>query len=147
MPFVPRLAAFVLAGGLALSVAAPAAASPETLKRSVGNLLMFPFDVATAPIVAGTTVYRNLNDIDDSTAVRVFYPIPGYVWTTAVQIGAGVLRGVTGALELVPGLILLPFETDLGPLFDPSIDNEALVNLETPVIDIKFGVDYTTSPF
>ena len=147
MPFAPRLAAFALAGALALAAAAPAGASPETLKRSVGNLLMFPLDVATSPGVAGVTVIRNLQDIDDSTAVRVFYPIPGFIWVTAVQTGAGVLRGVTGALELLPGLGLLFFEADLDPLFDPAVDNEALVNFETPVIDIKFGVDYTSTPF
>ena len=147
MPVARRLAALALGIALSFPVAAPASASPETLKRSVGNLLMCPFDVAVAPIVAGFTIYRNLNDIEDSTAVRVFYPAPGYVWVGAVQIGAGVLRGVAGALELLPGLVLLPFETDLDPLFDPAIDNEALVDFETPVIDIKFGVDYTTTPF
>ncbi len=139
------LAPLALVAGLAL--APPALASPETLKRSVGNLAMAPLDFFASPVVAGTTVWRNLNEIDDTTGVRVFYAVPGLFWTTAVQAGASVLRGVAGGLELLPGLFLLPFETDMDPLFDPSEDNEALVNLETPVMNIKFGVDYTTAPF
>lgn len=142
-----RLPGLALAAALALVVAAPATASPETLKRSMSNILMGPFDIATAPVVAGQTLYRNLSDIDDSTGVRIFYPLPGYVWTTAVQTGAGVLRSVTGVLELIPGLFLLPFETDMEPLFDPAEDNEALVDVDLFLMNLKFGVDYTTTPF
>ena len=147
MPIARPLACLALAAGLALALAAPSTASPETLKRSMGNLVMAPLDLVSAPVVAGTTVWRNLHEIDDTTGVRVFYAVPGYAWTTLVQMGASALRGVAGALELVPGIALLPFETDMDPLFDPSEDNEALVNFETPVMNIKFGVDYTTAPF
>jgi hypothetical protein len=143
---LPRLlaAAFLAAGLLALPVA-PAGASPKTLKRSVENLTQWPLDVATAPVVSGWTIYRNMRDIGDSTAVRIFYPVPGFAWNTMVQVGAGVLRGVTGAIELVPGLVLLPFDADLDPLFDPSLDNEALVNWENGIYDVRFAVDYTTA--
>ena len=41
--------------GLALSVASPAAASPETLKRSIGNILFAPLDMLLAPATAGKT--------------------------------------------------------------------------------------------
>ena len=45
---------------------------------------------------------------------------------------------------LVDG-VLLPFEADLDPLFDPAIDNEALVNWQNGIYDVKFAIDYTTS--
>jgi hypothetical protein len=143
---LPRLLAAALAvAGLLSLPAAPADASPKTLKRSIENLTQFPLDIVASPVVASYSVYRNMKDIGDSTAVRIFYPVPGVAWNTMVQIGAGVLRGVTGALELLPGIVLLPFEADLDPLFDPAIDNEALVNWENGIYDVKFAVDYTTS--
>lgn len=145
MPIMrPALVLALLAG---LALAAPASASPETLKRSVSNLAMAPLDLAVSPVVAARTVYGNLRDVEDTTGVRVFYAVPGYLWTTGVQAGASVIRAVAGVLEFVPGVMLLPFETDMKPLFDPALDNHALVNFETPVLDFKFGIDYTTTPF
>jgi hypothetical protein len=143
---LPRLfaAALVAAGLLALPVA-PAGASPKTLKRSIENLTQWPLDVVASPVVAGYTIFRNMREIGDTTAVRIFYPLPGFAWNTMVQVGAGVLRGVTGAVELVPGIVLLPFEADLDPLFDPAIDNEGLVKWENGVYDVNFAIDYTTA--
>ncbi len=138
----------VLAMALAWTlVAAPAAASPDTLKRSVQNITLAPLDMLASPAVAGRTIYRNLNDIDDSTGVRVVYTLPGYAWVTMVQLGASVLRLTTGLLEFVPGLVLLPFEADLDPLFDPAEENEALVDYEFPFFYARFGIDYTTTGF
>jgi hypothetical protein len=128
-------------------VSSPVSASPETLKRSVENLTLWPLDLALSPVVAGKTVYQNLRDIDDSTAVRIAYPVPGFVWVTFVQAGSSVLRGVTGVFEFLPGLGLLPFEADLDPLFDPADENEALVDYETPVYDFRFGISYTSAGY
>jgi hypothetical protein len=142
-----RLALVAVCVALPLVAGAlPAAAGPQTLKRSIENITLAPLDLGASPIVAGRTLYRNFNDIDDSRMVRIVYPVPGYVWLTSVQAGASVLRFVTGALELLPGLILLPFDAELDPLFDPAEENDALVNVESPVYDLKFGVDYTTAP-
>jgi len=139
------LALAVFALGLLALPAAPAAASPKTLKRSIENLTQWPLDVAAAPVVAAWSIQRNLRDIGDSTAVRIAYPIPGFAWNTMVNVGAGILRGVTGVLELPAGIVLLPFEADLEPLFDPAIDNEALVDWQNGIYDVKFAVDYTTA--
>jgi hypothetical protein len=131
---------------LALFTSTPAAATPETLKRSVGNILFAPFDIAASPVTAGKALYTNLREIDDARWKRIVFPIPGYVWILGVQIGAGAIREIAGLLELVPGLGLLFFEADLDPLFDPVERNEALVDLETPPLKIKFGVNYVASP-
>jgi hypothetical protein len=143
VPLLRLVSAFLAAGLLALP-AVPADASPKTLKRSIENLTQWPLDVAMSPVVSGYSIYKNMRDIGDSTAVRIFYPVPGYAWNVMVQVGAGVLRGVTGVIEFVPGIVLVPFDADLDPLFDPSIDNDALVNWENGFYDVKFGVDYTT---
>lgn len=146
MSFSRPLAALA-AFGLVLALAGPAAASPETLKRSVTNLTMAPLDLVSAPVAAVWTIRRNLADVDDSRNVRLFYPAPGFVWVTMNHAGASVLRGVAGALEFLPGLGLVFFETDMSPLFPPAVDNEALVNYETPLLNVKFGLDYITTPF
>jgi len=134
------LAAAVVALGLA--VAAPAGASPETLKRSVGNILFGPFDIVCAPIVGSHTVFHNIQDIDDSMWVRVVYVIPGVAWNTTLQAGSGIIRTMTGLIELLPGIGLLPFRADLDPLFSPVEKADALVDYDTPVLNFKFCVDY-----
>jgi hypothetical protein len=142
--FIAALALF--ASTLAVLAPTPASATPETLKRSVGNILFAPFDIAASPVTAGKALYTNLREIDDARWKRIVFPIPGYVWILGVQIGGGAIREIAGLLELVPGLGLLFFESDLDPLFDPAERNEALVEVETPPLRIKFGVNYVASP-
>ncbi len=131
----------------AAMVASPMAATPDTLKRSIENLSQAPLDLALSPIVAGQTVVRNLQDIEDSPGVRIVYPVPGYVWTVFVQAGAAVLRGITGAIEFLPGLALFFTDAELDPIFDPVADQDALVDYETDFYWVKFGVNYTTASY
>jgi hypothetical protein len=152
-------AATAAAAALAFSPL-PALASPETLQRSVGNLVQAPLDMLLAPVVAGRTLFQNLRDIDDSTGVRVFYAFPGYLWLTGLHVGAGALRGIAGALELLPGIFLLPFETDLDALYDPAETGGALIEVDNPLAEvgllhyfplvtwhIKFGIRYTSAEY
>jgi hypothetical protein len=140
--------------------ASSAQASPETLRRSVGNLVQAPIDAVLSPVTAGRTLVRNLRDVDDTMPVKIFYAGPGYIWLTGVQFGAAILRGVAGALELVPGIFLLPFETDISPLYDPADRGAALVEMENPLADndvmrwvpivtwnVRFGVTYTSAEY
>jgi hypothetical protein len=127
---------------LALAVASPASASPETLKRSAGNILFAPLDIVLAPVVAGQIIYTNLREIDDSRWVRIVYPVPGYFWILGVEIGGSILREVAGLIELLPGLGLLFFDADLDPLYHPVELGDALVDAETKVLNVKFGVNY-----
>jgi hypothetical protein len=142
---LPRCLAVALAAGLLALPAAPADASPKTLKRSIENMTQGPLDVATAPVAAAWAIFNNIRSVGDSTAVRIFYPIPGFFWNTMVNAGAGTLRTVTGVMEFVPGLVLLPFEADVDPLFDPVYAAPAIVNWENGWYDVKFANDYTTA--
>jgi len=135
-----------IAAMLALLGSTPASATPETLKRSVGNILFAPLDIAASPVTAGKALYTNLREIDDARWKRIVFPIPGYLWILGVQIGGGAIREIAGLLELVPGLGLLFFGADLDPLFSPAERNDALLDLETPPLKIKFGVNYVSSP-
>ncbi len=131
---------------LVLFASTPASATPETLKRSLGNILFAPFDIAASPLTAGKALHTNLREIDDSQWVRIVFPLPGYVWILGVQIGGGAIREIVGLLELLPGLGLWFFDADLDPLYDPAERNEALVDLKTSPLNIKFGVNYVVSP-
>jgi hypothetical protein len=138
----PALAAALLALGLGLAAPLPAAASPETLKRSVSNMLFGPVDVVFSPVVGTQTVYRNIQDIDDSMWVRVVYLLPGVAWNITLEAGSGLIRCMTGVIEFLPGLGLLPFEADLDPIFAPAEKADALVDVDTPVLNVKFGINY-----
>lgn len=142
-----RAVAVVAVLAAASAVTSPALASPETLKRSVTNIAFAPLDIVLAPVVAGQTIYNNMRDIDDSRWVRIVYPIPGFVWTTGTQIGGGILREITGLIELLPGLGLVFLEADLQPLYDPVERGEGLIDIETDNFAIKIGVNYTSIPY
>jgi hypothetical protein len=139
------LALLVLLAGL--FAASPAAATYETLKRSLGNILFAPFDMALSPVVATNTIYNNLREVDDSLGVRLAYVPMGVCWNTGVQAMSAVVREITGLLEFVPGLIVLPLEADLDPIYAPVERGDALLNVDTTPLRVKIGVDYTTVPF
>ncbi len=140
------LASLALVLGLSVGAASPAHAGAETLKRAVSNIVCAPLDLVLSPVVAGKTLVDNLKNVGDSKAVRYFYPPFGFLWMTGVQVGASVLRGISGGLELLPGLILLPFEREIEPLFAPAERASSLVEQDTPPLNFKFGIDYTTPP-
>lgn len=137
-----RLGMAVAALLLLLAPALPASASSETIKRSVTNLLLGPVDFALGPITGARITYRNLHDIDDTTGVRVAYALPGVAWNASMQMAGGVLRVFTGVVEFVPGLILIPFEADMDPLFSMVERQDALIDVEYDWITLKAGVDY-----
>ena len=103
---------------LGLQFALNAEASYRTLARSVSNMLFGPLDVALSPIVAFKGEIEKIQDVDDTTGVPCGLRSPRVFFYTGVVIGAGVIRTVTGALELIPGIVLLPFKTDMDPLMD-----------------------------
>ena len=134
----------LFAAGLAfaLLVSSPAGASPETLRRSFSNMLMSPLDFVCGPYVGVKSVIVNVQDIGDTTGVRVFYFLPGLGWNIGMQAFGAAFRALAGIIELVPGLVLLPFETDLDPIFALPERQVAIVDIETPVLYFKFCINY-----
>ena len=59
-------------------------------------------------------------------------------------MGGSVLRIFTGALEFIPGIILLPFSADMDPLYAPPDRAPALIDeeIDSPAFSIKIGIDY-----
>jgi hypothetical protein len=140
-------------------LAAPgsADASPDTLRRSLENIVMAPLDIALAPANGWIALRANLPRVADTTAQRAVYAVPGYLGLTALHVGTGLLRAVSGVLQLPPGVALFAFDTDLPPGFDPFRKGSALVDWRNPLgeappwlkyvlpatpftIDAKFGI-------
>jgi len=141
----PRAGALLIAL-LSAIASGPAQGSPQTLRRSLGSILFAPVDLALSPVVAARGMARSFEATRDPTAVRVAFALPGFAWNTGVQALAAVVREISGLLELPAGLCLLAFERDLPPLYEPSERGDALVDLETPALRIRFGIDYLNPP-
>jgi len=143
-----RLVLASLVTSLALSVSAkPAEATPQTILRGLGNVALAPLDAALAPVSTFVGLRQNLQDIDDSRGVRLFYPVPAYFYAVGLQLGCASIRSISGAMEVAVGVLVLPFDTDLDPLFDPVDDADALVEIDIDYMDypLRFGINYTVS--
>jgi len=120
-------------------------AGPKTLTRSVQNLLFFPFDIALTPFVASKITWDNWRSSDDTKAVKYGYALFAPIWNISISAGASVIRGVAGALELLPGLALLPFEAEMNPIFDLPETQPAWVDQGNDHFKVRFGINYLTS--
>lgn len=134
----------VALAALGIGLAMPAQAGTATLRRSIQNIVFAPFDLVLSPVVGVQSVRKGLRDEDDSRGVVIAYTVPGVFWQTGVQAGTSVLREVAGLLELLPGIFLLPFETELDPIFDLPEQREALLDYEIPAFRVRAGVDYVS---
>ncbi|MEM7412887.1 MAG: hypothetical protein AAF430_21825 [Myxococcota bacterium] len=105
--------------------------------------MLAPVDLALAPIVAADSIQRHWTAGDDPWAVRVGFLVPGLAWNTSLQALGAVIRETAGLLEFAPGLGLFFFERDLNPLFDPAERGHALLEVDTPRVPLRAGVDYT----
>ncbi|HWP64697.1 MAG TPA: hypothetical protein VNO26_02140 [Candidatus Limnocylindria bacterium] len=142
-----RSLAIALVALAALVAARPAAAQPTLLKRSVENMLMGPLDAIVAPYTAWVTLQHNM-PADTSTGGKVATSVIGvpYNWGTYIVLGG--FRFAAGVFGIPIGLVLWPVnefhEVRLGSLFDTS-EAGALVDVETPVLDFKFGGRWLTA--
>ena len=112
----------------------------------MSNIIGGPFDILFSPVTSAQSVYRNLSDIDDSPSVRIAYTLPGFVWNVGLTIGSGAIRVFAGVLELIPGIVLLPFQTDIDPIFAPGEKANALIDYDTPPLYFKWGIYYMDTP-
>ena len=140
-----RCARCVAAFVFAFAAAGPASASPETLKRATSNVLFGPIDVVLSPFTAAHALYLGLRDQDDAPSVRIIWTLPGYAWNFGVQAAAGSLRTLAGLIEFLPGVGLFFFDADLNAIFAPVDRADAWVDVETPPLYVKFGVNYTAA--
>jgi len=141
----PSLLSGLLAAAVVIGAAAPAQATTDVIRRSFENMPQGILDAFLSPVTSGQSVYNNLQNIEDTPGVRIAYTVPGYVWNVMGNFGGGLIRTLTGVMELPTGLILLFTDAEMDPLFDPVEDNEALVLYDEyeDTYRVKFGVHYT----
>jgi hypothetical protein len=142
----PRVGSWLAAAVLSIGLAGPASATTDVIQRSFENMPQGLLDSLLSPYTAGRSIYNNMTTIQDTPGVRVAYLVPGYAWNVMCNFGGGLIRSLTGVMELPTGLVLLFSDAEMEPLFDPVEDNEALVYLDQfeDTYRVKFGVDYTT---
>ena len=136
-----------MATALVLVAPLSAQASTKTLARSVSNIFFAPLDILLSPVTAGKGQVEKMTEIEDTMGVRVVYALPGYIWYTGVIIGAGTIRGLTGLIQFIPAVVLLPFETDMDEMMDPVDRAPALVEIDSELFPVKFGIDFTSAEF
>ena len=149
-PHPPARWLSLIAGVVLLSSAAvPAAATPQTLLRGIGNVALAPLDAALAPVSTFIGLRQNLENIEDSPGVRMFYPVPAYFYAVGLQLGCSWIRLTTGFLEVAAGVIVLPLKTDIDPLFATIDDADALVEIDIDYMDypLRFGINYTIAAY
>jgi hypothetical protein len=137
-----------LVGLVALLLAAAPGTShagAKTLTRSAQNLLFFPMDIALSPFVAAKITWDSWRSSDDTKAVKYGYALFAPIWSFSIEAGASVIRGVAGALELLPGIALLPFEGEMNPLYDLPESQPAWVDTGSDAFKVRFGINYLTS--
>lgn len=163
-PAVIAATALVIAGFVALP--GDSRASDATLRMAFGNIVNGPLDAAVSPYTGGYILVTNLRDVEDSRGVRVTYAVPGYVWLVGLGFFSGGIRTITGGLEMLPAVMLFPFEQDIDELFDPVETASAIVvDFENPLADndrwyvrwnpvatlfsipLKFGLNYTKAEY
>ncbi len=142
-PILRSAGAGLALSALLLLAPLPASATPATLRRAIGNILFGPLDVLMAPVVGPKMTIDNLRFIDDTPGVRAFWALPGVAWNTGITIGVGVIREMTGLIEIIPGVLLFFSDSDLDPLLAPVEDSDALVDYDTPLLHVRFGMFYT----
>jgi len=137
----------VMVVAFALLGAASADATTSVIKRSFENMPQGVADAALSPFTAGYAIYNSMTTIDDTWPVRVAYVVPGYAWNLMANFGGGVIRSITGLMELPTGLVLLFSDADMEPLFDPAEDNEALITYDEheDIYRVKMGINYNGS--
>lgn len=140
-----RVGSWLAAVVLSIGLAGPASATTDVIQRSFENMPQGLLDSLLSPYTAGRSIYNNMTTIQDTPGVRVAYLVPGYAWNVMCNFGGGLIRSLTGVMELPTGLVLLFSDAEMEPLFDPVEDNEAVVYLDQfeDTYRVKFGVNYT----
>ncbi len=96
------------------AAASPAAASPDTIRRALGDTVSGVQDVVLAPFWSGPrATYRNFDSVSDSGWLQGVYAVPGYLGLSLLHASQGALRSVVGVLCIPLGLVMLPFEQDV----------------------------------
>ncbi len=120
---------------LSLFSVAAASGSPETLRVALGDIVMGIGDVVLSPATSVVATGDNLESVSDNALLQGLYAIPGWVGLTGLQAVQGGLRIVTGVVQLLPGIVLFPFKTDIDSDFNVFRQGEPLLQATNPLAE------------
>jgi hypothetical protein len=118
---------------LLISGAGSASASPDTLRLAFEDILMGAADVVVSPVNAGFATAENMEHVSDNAWLQGLYVVPGFLGLAVLQAGQGALRVLVGAVEVLPGLALFPFDRDLGEGFNVFRRGELMLDARNPL--------------
>jgi hypothetical protein len=127
---------------VALMGVGTAQASPDTLRLAIEDMVFGVGDVVAAPVTGGIATAENMSEVSDNGFLQGAYVLPGWLGLTGLQLGQGTLRIVVGALQVVPGLVLFPFEADVPEGFNVFRQGEALVDYRNPLAENPAWLPY-----
>jgi hypothetical protein len=111
---VKRALGAVVGAVVLVAAGSPAAASPDSIRRALGDTVSGVQDVVLAPVwSAPRATYRNFDSVSDSGWLHAVYAAPGYAGLLFLHVSQGALRCAVGALSIPVGLVMLPFEQDV----------------------------------
>lgn len=134
---------------LVASMAGSAVASPDTLRLAIEDIVFGVVDVAAAPVTGGVATAANLDAVSDNGFLQGLYVLPGWLGLTSLQLVQGTLRVATGAIQLVPGIVLFPFGADVPEDFNVFRSGDALVDVRNPLAENPTWLRYVlpVTPF
>ena len=132
---------FALVGILSGAHPREVRADPTQLCRAFSSITLAPTDVLLAPYISGRDAYNALSETGEPYQVWVSI-LPSYPVFIVIQLGGTVLRIVSGAFEILPGLVSLFAEEAGGPLFAGQDRAPQIYRSELGRCPVRIGTSY-----
>ena len=133
--------AFALVGILLGAPLGEARADPTQLCRAFSSITLAPTDILFAPYISGRDAYNALSETGEPYKLWVSF-LPSYPVFIVIQVGGTVLRIVSGAFEILPGLFSLFAEEAGGPLFAQQDEAPQIYRTELGPCPVRVGTSY-----
>jgi hypothetical protein len=127
--------------GVLLGGARPAAANPTQLCRAFTSIALAPTDLIFAPYISARDAYGAVTAAGEPYKAFISFP-PAYPLFLVIQAGGTVLRVVSGAFEILPGLVGLAFTKPSPPLFRAQDEARQIYSGELGPCPLRVGTSY-----
>ena len=116
-------------------------ADPSQLCRAFSSIVLAPTDILFAPYISGRDAYSALSEEGKPYKVWVSF-LPSYPVFVLIQLGGTALRIVSGAFEVLPGLVSLFAEQAGQPLFAQQDQAPQIYRAELGPCPVRIGTSY-----
>ena len=132
---------FALVGLLLAAQTRSARADPSQLCRAFSSITLAPTDILLSPYISGRDAYHALSETGEPYKVWVSF-LPSYPVFIVIQVGGAVLRIVSGAFEIMPGLVSLVTGQAGEPLFAQQDQAPQIYRSEVGPCPVRIATSY-----